>query len=426
VIAAFQRALNRAPPPLFALYGGLMAFGVYFAMYAFRKPFTAADFADAPAVAGVNFKIALVIAQVLGYALSKAIGIKVISETGSGRRAAAILTLIAAAEAALILFPLVPGPVRVACLFVNGLMLGMIWGLVFGFLEGRRTSEMLGALLCASFIVSSGAVKSVGRALLLSGWADEYWMPAATGLLFTPLLILCTIGLAILPPPTAEDQAARVARAPMDARARSELFRAYAPGLIVIILVYVGLTMLRDFRDNFAAEIWSALGYAKDAQIFALSELPVGAVSLIALSLLMFVRDNLRALLANLILVGFGLVLAGGATLAFHLHVLGPIAWMIALGAGLYLAYTPFNALLFDRFIAASGRPGTSGFLIYVADACGYAASVVLLLVRNFASIQLSWITFLTLLAYVTAALGVVAIAWAGFYFRARMRFDAA
>ena len=36
---------------VFALYGGLMAFGAYFAMYAFRKPFTVASFADAAPLA---------------------------------------------------------------------------------------------------------------------------------------------------------------------------------------------------------------------------------------------------------------------------------------------------------------------------------------------------------------------------------------
>ena len=51
-------------------------------------------------------------------------------------------------------------------MFMNGLFLGMIWGLVFSYMEGRRVSEVLGAVLCASFIVSSGAVKSVGVLLM--------------------------------------------------------------------------------------------------------------------------------------------------------------------------------------------------------------------------------------------------------------------
>ncbi len=44
LLDAPRRWLARAPAPGFALYGGLMAFGAYFAMYAFRKPFAAASF----------------------------------------------------------------------------------------------------------------------------------------------------------------------------------------------------------------------------------------------------------------------------------------------------------------------------------------------------------------------------------------------
>jgi hypothetical protein len=337
------------------------------------------------------------------------------------RRAVAILVLIGLAEFFLVLFALIPAPWNIACLFANGLSLGMIWGLVFGFLEGRRVSELLGAMLCASFIVSSGAVKSVGESVMLRGWANEYWMPAVTGLLFVPLLLVCVFGLAVMPPPSAEDERLRVARAPMDGAARRAMFSAFAPGLIALVIVYVGLTALRDFRDNFAVEIWNGLGFRNDAEIFTLSELPVAAIVLVTMAMLMFIRDNRRAFLANLALVAVGLGLAGLSSLAFQAHLIGPVAWMIALGAGLYLGYTPFNALLFDRFIAASGRAGTAGFLIYVADACGYMSSVALLVFYNFVGMRISWVGFLIAVSYVSALGGLALIAGAGIYFHRRL-----
>jgi hypothetical protein len=413
--------LARAPAPVFALYGGTTAFGAYFAMYAYRKPFTVASYGAAAPVF-VKYKIALVIVQVIGYALSKVLGVKVVSETPPHRRAAGILLLIAAAEAALVLFALIPPPWNIACLFFNGLALGMIWGFVFGFLEGRRLSEALGAMLCASFIVSSGVVKSVGAAVMLRGWANEYWMPALTGLIFAPLLVLCVAGLAVMPPPSAEDERLRVARAPMDGAARRAMFASFAPGLVALIVVYVGLTALRDFRDNFAVEIWNGLGFANDAAIFSLSELPVAAVVLVTLALLMFVRDNHRAVMANLGLIAFGLAIAGLSSLAFQAHLIGPIAWMIVLGAGLYLSYTPFNALMFDRFVAAGGRTGNAGFLIYVADSFGYGGSVALLLFRNFGGVQISWVRFLILISYVSAVVGVALVIGAAVYFHRRLR----
>jgi hypothetical protein len=412
--------LSRAPAPVFALYGGLMAFGAYFAMYAFRKPFTVASFADAAPVV-VKYKIALVIAQVFGYALSKVAGVKLISETPPHRRAVAILALIAAAELALVLFAVIPSPWNIACLFADGLALGMIWGLVFGFLEGRRVSELLGAMLCVSFIVSSGVVKSAGESVMLLGWANEYWMPALTGLLFTPLLLVCVFGLSVMPPPSAEDERLRVARAPMDANARRAMFAAFAPGLIALVVIYVGLTALRDFRDNFAVEIWTGLGFRNDAKIFTLSELPVAAIVLALLSMLMFIRDNRRAFLANLVLVAAGLATAGLSSVAFQSHLIGPVSWMVALGAGLYLAYTPFNALLFDRLIAAGGRTGTAGFLIYVADASGYVSSVALLVFQNFFAVKLSWVQFLLDISYAAALAGLALIIGAGVYFHRRL-----
>src|SRR5262245_57686086 len=104
-------------------------------MYAFRRPFTAATYADATAF-GLTLKTVLVTAQVTGYMVSKFIGIKVIAEMPPNRRARTILVLVAAAEFALILFGLIPPPWNAACLVLNGLALGMVFGLVLGFLEG--------------------------------------------------------------------------------------------------------------------------------------------------------------------------------------------------------------------------------------------------------------------------------------------------
>ena len=424
-LSGFTAWLARAPAPVFALYGGLMAFGAYFAMYAYRKPFAVASYADVAAIGlhfTIDYKIALVIFQVFGYALSKVIGVKVISELPGKYRALAILLLIGFAELTLVAFAAVPAPWNIACLFFNGLALGMIWGLVFGFLEGRGTSEILGSILCASFIVSSGVVKSVGKWVMLQGWATEFWMPAVTGLLFAPLLLVCVLGLSQMPPPSASDEASRTARVPMNKAARKATFAAFAPGLIALIVLYIGLTALRDFRDNFAAEIWTDLGFKDSASIFTVSELPVGAAVLCAMALLTVFRNNRMAFMANLAMVGIGLLLAAGSTFAFQQGLLGPVWWMILLGGGLYLAYTPFNALLFDRFIAASRMAGTAGFLIYVADASGYLGSVALLLFKNFSGIVLPWAQFLAASAYATAGAGLILLGYSAAYFIRRLR----
>lgn len=410
--------LARASPVAFVLFAGLAGFCAYFSMYAFRKPFTAATFEG---VAGwdftLDYKIALVLAQVAGYALSKLVGVKVISETRPERRAGAIVLLIGVSWIALVLFAVIPAPWNVAALFLNGLPLGLIWGLVFGFMEGRRTSEVLGAILCASFILSSGVVKSVGKALMDGFDVSPFWMPAATGVVFMPLLAISVLALAALPPPSAADEAERVARRPMMAKQRAAFLAAHWPALVLLVAAYVLLTAFRDLRDNFAAEIWSALGYGDAATVFTASEGPVAVLSLVAMGVLIAVKHNGRALLLmhGVILAGFAVL--GLSTLAFQHQMLSPIAWMITGGAGLYLAYTPFNAMLFDRMIAYSGTVGTAGFLIYVADASGYLGSVVLMLIRNFAAVDLPWLPFFVSAAYVTSAAGAVLVAGAAVLF---------
>ena len=421
MITGPRRWLERANPLAFTLFAGLAGFCAYFSMYAFRKPFAAATFGTVEGWSfAVDYKIALVLAQVAGYGLSKMIGVKVISEIAPRHRGVAILGLIGVSWVALLAFAVIPAPWNVAALFLNGLPLGMIWGLVFGFMEGRRTSEVLGAILCASFILSSGVVKSVGKWLMVDLHVSPFWMPAATGAIFMPLLAVSVWALAQMPPPSAADEAARVRRQPMDLAQRRAFLATYAPGIVLLVLAYILLTALRDFRDNFAAEIWTALGFGEASGVFTASELPVAVVSLAVMGAVMLVRDNLRALLVmhGVILAGF--LVLGGSTLAFQAHMMSPLTWMVLTGAGLYMAYTPFNAMLFDRMIAFSGRVGTAGFLIYVADASGYLGSVALLLWRNFAMVDLDWLGFFVNSAYATSAIGAVCTILAGLYFLGR------
>jgi hypothetical protein len=421
--SSLTRSLGTARPAIFTAFAGLAGFITYFSMYAFRKPFTAASFEG---VAGwhhaLDFKIALVIAQLVGYAASKFIGIRVIAAMKAGYRARAILGLIGTAWIALVVLAVVPPVFKIAAIFVNGLCLGMIWGLVFGYMEGRRTSEILGAILCASFIVSSGAVKSVGVLLMQLLHVSALWMPAVTGLLFVPVLLLGVWGLSVLPPPSPEDEAARVRREPMTRREMWDFLRNYGPGVTLLVIIYVFATAVRDFRDNFAPELWRALGYANPAGVFTATELPVAAVALLVLGVIFKVHDNVRALVVIHTVILGGLLLLGVSTLLLDAGWLNPIVWMIASGAGMYVVYTPFNAMLFDRLVAAGGRVANAGFLIYIADAAGYAGSCALLLWRNFGLTQVEWLTVFRYTVYATVIVGLILTVLSMIYFNLRTR----
>ncbi|MGB5372049.1 MAG: DUF5690 family protein [Flavobacteriaceae bacterium] len=397
------------------------AFGVYFCMYAFRKPFTVGTF-EGQSWLGVDFKIVLIIAQVLGYMLSKFLGIKLISELKPQQRLGYLLGMIGVAELALILFGLLPAPYNIGAMFLNGLCLGMIWGIVFSYLEGRQHTEILGVALCSSFIVSSGAVKSVGSLVLNEMGISEQWMPSVTGAFFLILLFSFALLLNRIPAPNETDKILKSERRPMGRKERVSVFVKFSVPLTVLILFYVCLTALRDFRDNFSREIWDSLGYADNASIFTLSEVPIAILVLLSMGFLTIVKNNFRAFMAYHYLLLFGALLIGICSLMFQIQAIGPVFWMVCVGLGLYLCYVPFNGIFFDRMIATFRIDGNVGFLIYLADAFGYLGSVGVLLYKNFGQHKVSWLQFFIQASYVIAIIGALSTLISLLYFRQKRK----
>lgn len=384
-----------------SVWSVLAAFGTYFCMYAFRKPFTAASFEDL-FFWGMGYKTVLVTAQVLGYTLSKFLGIKVVAEVPPHRRAALLLGLIAAAWVALLLFGLTPPPFNLFWLFCNGVPLGMVFGLVLGFLEGRQHTEALAAGLCGSFIVADGVTKSVGAALILAG-VSEFWMPFLTGLLFVPPLLLFTWMLTRIPRPSPQDVAARSERSPMNRAARWEFFRRYATGLILLVLVYLLITILRSVRADFAPEVWAGLQEIVPPATFAWSEMAVAAGVLILTGSMVVIRENRRAFFTGLGLAVAGSALIGITLLALQEGVLSSFTFMVLHGIGLYLPYIAVHTTIFERLIAMTRDRGNIGFLMYLADSFGYLGYVGVLLARNLLGPAENFLAFFLGLSWVIA-----------------------
>ncbi len=398
------------------------AFGTYFCMYAFRKPFTAAAF-DGPETWGVGLKTLLVSAQVVGYMVSKFIGIRVVAEATPRRRAAGILALIVAAELALVLFGLVPAPWNALCLFLNGLPLGMVFGLVLGYLEGRRETEALAAGLCASFILADGVMKSVGTWLLNLG-VSAYWMPAAAGGLFAVPLLVFVAMLARVPPPTAADEAARTARQPLNSTGRRALAGRYLAGLVLLVVVYTLITILRSVRSDFAPELFRGLGEPASADAFTRVELWVMLGVLVVSGCGVLLRDNRLAFFAALGTCAAGFAALIGAVFASRGGGLSAFGFMVACGLGLYVPYVMFHTTLFERLLAATRDVGNIGFLMYLADAFGYLGYVGVMLGRGWlggrGNEELAAF-FLDLCLW--GAIGSAALlAVAGLYFAAKIR----
>tara|TARA_R110000744_G_scaffold87540_5_gene170912 strand:+ start:200 stop:1498 length:1299 start_codon:yes stop_codon:yes gene_type:complete len=388
------------------LNGALASFGLYFCMYAFRKPFSVATFEN-QLLFGVDYKIMLILAQVVGYMLSKFIGIRVVSGLKSKHRVAYLTGMILFAELTLILFGFVPRPYNCILFFFNGLSLGMIWGITFSYLEGRKMTEILSIILCSSFIVSSGAVKSVGLWLMTTYGISEFWMPAATGGLFLLPFFICLYFLKKLPAPTDEDIQLRKKRKPMSTADRKRVLMRFSFPIIILVIFYTALTALRDFRDNFSRELWDSVGYAGDASIYTLSELPIAFSVLMILGLFGVIKNNFKAFIGFHFLLISASILVGVSTFLFQQGAMSPVNWMVLIGFGLYACYVPFNCIFFDRMIATFKIEGNAGYLIYIADSFGYLGSMAVLLYKNFGQSNSSWIQFFMGSTYLIAIMGV-------------------
>lgn len=408
-----------------SLLAALSAFCVYTCMYAFRKPFTAAGFTGLQ-FAGVDYKIWLVIAQTIGYTASKFFGIGFIGSMQTEKRAPAIIKLIFIAWISLFFFALFPAPFNVLFLFFNGFPLGVIYGLVFSYLEGRRTTELLGAVLSASFIFASGFAQSAGKFVLLDWNVSEYWMPWITGLLFFPVLILFTWLLDKTPLPDQRDMYYRTERKPMSKKRRKDFIKNFFPGLFLLITAYVMLTIIRDYRSNFAADMWNELGYANNASVFTQSEIPASLVVLILMSLLILIRKNIRALLVNHTVIIAGFLLSIISTFLYIEDYISPFWWMTLSGVGLYMGYVPFNCMLFERLIASFRYISNAGFIIYVADSFGYLGSTGILFVKNFTRLELSWTGFFIRLVLIGSVTGILLVIFAAIYFKRKHRSSSA
>ncbi len=392
---------------LVTLKAAFAAFGVYFCMYGFRKPFTVASF-EGLSYFGVDYKILIIIAQAVGYFISKFIGIKFISELKPRKRITYLFTFIAIAELALLGFAAVPAPYNILFMLINGIPLGMIWGIVFSYIEGRKTTEIIGLFLCSSFVVSSGFTKSVGKFLMDNFSVSEFWMPFSAGLVFIIPLIIFGLLLERIPKPTEEDILLKNKRQPLNGRERKALIRQFFVPIVCIIFLYISLTVLRDFRDNFNREIWDGLHFTFDSSIFTLTEIPIAVMVLAILGFMVKVKNNKKAFAYYHYILFAGILTVGFSTYLFQQGSLSPFLWMTISGFGMYICYIPFNGIYFDRMIAAFEIKGNVGFLIYIVDSFGYLGSVLILLYKNFGSAQTSWLHFYINLNYIITIMALI------------------
>lgn len=373
---------------LLILWAGGAALLSYSLVYALRKPYTAASF-DGLTFWGTDYKVAVTTIQILGYVIAKFFGIKIISELKKENRFRFFVGSAILAEAALIGFGLLSAPYNVVAMFVNGLSLGCMWGVIFSFIEGRKVTDILASLLGVSMVFSSGLAKSLGLFVMNEMQVDPFWMPAVIGGLALPVLAFTGYMLKRLPQPTAEDIALRNERVVLDGKGRVALFRKYAPILSLLFACNFMLLVLRDIKEDFLVNILDMSN--QSSWLFARIDTIVTLVILGIFALFIFCRSNIKALLSLMVLVIAGCLTMTYVSFQYEAFVSRPITWLFIQSLSLYIAYLTFQTIFFDRFIACFRIKGNVGFFIALIDFIGYLGTVSLLSVKELLDIDLEW-----------------------------------
>ena len=363
----------------------------YSLVYALRKPFTAAEF-EGMQVAGMDYKIAVSVVQLLGYVTAKLMGIKYISELKPESRLKFVINSAALSEISLLVFGLFPAPYNIAALFFNGLSLGCMWGVIFSFLEGRRTTDILASIMGVSMALSSGVAKSMGLYAINSLHVSEFWMPALIGAFAFPLLCVLGWTMTKFPKPTEADIASRSVRVTLDGRQRWVLFRKFMPVLLMLFAANLLLTVQRDVKEDFIVCIIdvSTVSSWAFAQIDSIATLVLLAV----FALLATTYNHLKVLCVLLVLS-----IAGMGTLAFvaanfERMQLPVNVWLFLQSLCLDMAYLSFQTIFFERFIACFKIRGNVGFFIITIDFVGYMGTLALLVFKEVCASHVDWALF--------------------------------
>lgn len=381
---------------LFILWAGGAALLSYSLVYALRKPFTAASFENAEFF-DMDYKVVVTISQILGYVISKFIGIKLISELKPEERFKFIMTSVLLAEASLVLFGLLSTPFNVAAMFLNGLSLGCMWGVIFSFIEGRRVTDILASLLGVSMVISSGTAKSIGLYVMNHFQVSEFWMPALIGTVALPLLLLLGWALNKLPEPNKEDIAMKSERETLNGKQRWELFKSFMPFLSMLFVANIAIVVLRDIKEDFLVNIIDVTAYSP--WLFAQIDSVVTLIILGIFGLMVLVKDNLKALSVLFGLIITGMIVMAVVSFGQQQLQLSPVIWLFIQSLCLYIAYLTFQTIFFDRFIACFRIRGNVGFFIVTTDFLGYTGTVLVLVLKEFCNPDIDWAVFYNRLA---------------------------
>lgn len=359
-------------PLLIGLTIGCLAFCIYTSMYAIRKPFTALVYSQN--ILGYGIKSWMVLAQLLGYTLSKFVGIKWLGELNRNHRFRMIVFILTVATIPLLLIGYSNCKFWPLWMLLNGFPLGLIWGIVFSYIEGRNLTELIGAILACTFIFSSGLVKSIAILFQENHFRTEM-IPFYVASIFLIPAIIFSYMLEKMPQPSNEEIQANAPRTALSKSERKAINKKYFGFLIAIIFLYGFLTLLRDIRDNFGAEIMSGL-HIYNAKNLTKLESIITIIMLVSIPFISRVRNHYNAMITTIAATFVGGVICISTYILFKNNLIDGMGLLLFSGGGIYVGYILINISIMNRLIGFNGTPANSGFLVYMADSAGYFCSL--------------------------------------------------
>ena len=185
-----------------------------------------------------------------------------------------IITLSMLVEGVGLLFDSLPG-LQILAVFMSSFLSSWIYGMELTYLEGRRQTERMLAVITLCLVYAGNASRGTAS-LALSLGCPPRWMPLLVGAAAwapsTAPLILTDRA----PRPTASDVAARCARGTMSVRARSAFLWRFGGGLVCVCVAYALLVGIRALRDLYSAELFAAALHTPTAPpwVFLVADVP--------------------------------------------------------------------------------------------------------------------------------------------------------
>eukprot|EP00730_Choanoeca_flexa_P014428 TRINITY_DN6308_c0_g1_i1.p1 TRINITY_DN6308_c0_g1~~TRINITY_DN6308_c0_g1_i1.p1 ORF type:complete len:440 (+),score=62.09 TRINITY_DN6308_c0_g1_i1:138-1457(+) len=341
-------------------------------------------------VGPLQLKVWISISTTAGYALSKIPAYSVVSTMPrEKRKLCLILLILGMLVLSNGLYAVVPDMVKPITIFLGCLPASWVFGIMFTYLEGRRSTEVTSGLLNFFIILGGALARAVGNIILNALPSSMHtWMPLVTAGAGLPIAIVGVFLLDAVPQPSLEDVRERAMRRPMPASERNAFLKRFWPGLLLLAINYMLMVTFRSFRDYFCANVYKDMLRREVTSLdYILADWPAGAIACTMMMCISSLHNNRAGVQAMHVMMVLGAAVLAAVTVLFQISYLSGEMAVICIGIGLYVSWLPSQAILFDRILSASDTSGTSVFLIFATDGLGYVGTLGLLFYKSFADV---------------------------------------